>query len=238
VRTADGNDCPLTLIADRRGGGTPTWSALVVIDDRTEMVRDDDPEYRRRWAGWLYWGNLIQFLDSGGGDGAQLAVTTLDAFDPAELAVCEGTGLVLARRALELDEETATWLGRAAAAEPEPAPEALDEAKADRRWREVLALLFPDESGLESLVRGLIARSVPLPKQGYELGDAGWQAELAWPDRRIAVMVAGELGDHETADRDKAYAAEGWDARSARQWTVDELVEKIMVTSWTSREGK
>jgi replicative superfamily II helicase len=237
VRTADGNDCPVSLIADGRGDGTPTWSALVVVDDRTEAVRDDDPGHRRRWAGWLYWGNLIQFLDSGGGDGAQLAMTTLDAFDPAELAVCEGTGLVLARRALELDEETATWLGRATAAEPELALEALDETKADRRWREVLALLFPDESGLESLIRGLIARNVPPPEQGYELGDAGWQAELAWPDRRIAVMVASELADHETADRDKAYAAEGWDARTAQQWTLDELVEKIMVTSGTSRKG-
>ena len=38
---------------------------------------------RRRWAAWLYWGNLIQFLADGGGDGDQLAWTELDAVDPA-----------------------------------------------------------------------------------------------------------------------------------------------------------
>ncbi|GAB1641447.1 helicase-related protein [Krasilnikovia sp. MM14-A1259] len=237
VQTADGNSCPLTLIVDRRGGQPPTWSALAVVDDRAGAVRDSDPDHRRRWAGWLYWGNLIQFLDFGGGDGAQLATSELDNFEPAELAVSEGTGLVLARRASELDEETATWLGLAEQPEPEGEPAVLGDSDADQRWHEVLDLLFPGESGLESLVRGLIAREAPLPEQGYELGDAGWQAELAWPDRKIAVVVAAGHGHLEAADRDRAYAADGWDARIARQWTVDELIDKIIIPNMVSGEG-
>jgi hypothetical protein len=203
-------------------------------------VQDDDAAHRRRWAAWLYWGNLIQFLDAAGGDGAQLARTTLDAFQPAELAVSEGTGLVTARRALALDDETATWLGRSPAA-PVAGPAAaggLDEAKTDQHWRDVVALLMPDESGLESLVRALAARGAPPPKQGFELGDAGWQAELAWPERRIAVVLVGDLHDNETADRDKAFAAHGWDARTARQWSVDDLAEKVMQPSGRTGERR
>ncbi|MFC7483007.1 hypothetical protein ACFQX7_27605 [Luedemannella flava] len=37
----------------------------------------DKDAHQQRWAAWLWWGNLIQFLDAAGGDGAQLAVTTL-----------------------------------------------------------------------------------------------------------------------------------------------------------------
>ncbi|MBT8225375.1 MAG: DUF1998 domain-containing protein, partial [Dactylosporangium sp.] len=238
VRTADSNACPLTLIVDGRGGQLPTWSALAVVDDRAGAVHDGDPDHRRRWAGWLYWGNLIQFLDVGGGDGAQLTTTTLDTFEPAELAVSEGTGLALARRADELDEETATWLGVTRQPESDAESTPFDEHAADARWREVLNLLFPDESGLESLVRGLISRDAPLPEQGYELGDAGWQAELAWPDRKIAVVVAAGYGHLETVDRDRAYAADGWDARVARQWTVEELIDKITELSGVTGEGR
>jgi hypothetical protein len=30
------------------------------------------------------------------------------------------------------------------------------------------------------------------------------------------------------ADRNRAYADDGWDARTAKEWTLDELVEKLM----------
>lgn len=234
LRLADRNRCPLTLMMDGRGGGVPTWSALAVVDDTAEAVGGDKDAHQKRWAAWLWWGNLIQFLDAAGGDGAQLAVTTLDGFEPAELAVSEGTGLALAKRGLAIDEESASWLGRAVLPEAEPEPEPVDEAKVDERWRDVLTLLFPNESGLESLVRGLIARNAPLPEQGFELDDAGWQAELAWPGQRLAVVLADDYS-HESAERDRAFAVQGWDARTARQWNVDDLVEKILATSGEGR---
>lgn len=227
VRRTDRNALPITLVVDGRGGGTPVFSALAVIDDRVQTVRADEDAHHRRWAAWLYWGNLIQFLDAAGGDGAQFALTTVDAFDPVELAASEGTGLVIARRA-ELDEETATWLGRVRRVDEPATAKPVETAATDTRWTGVLNLLSSGESGLETLVRGLAARGVPLPEQGYELGDGAWQAELAWTARRVAVVLAGDAYDHETADRDKAYAAQGWDARTAGQWSVDELAEKVM----------
>ena len=35
--------------------------------------------HRRRWAAWLYWGNIVQFLSDGAGDGDQIAYTNLEA---------------------------------------------------------------------------------------------------------------------------------------------------------------
>ena len=76
-----------------------TWSALAVIDDRQTTIAADGEAHKRRWAAWLYWGNLIQFLADGGGDGAQLAWTGLDDFDPAVLAAAGGAGLAAMPRA-------------------------------------------------------------------------------------------------------------------------------------------
>lgn len=224
VRGVDSHGCPLIMLIDSRTS-TRIWSALAVIDDRPAAVLTDDG-HQRRWASWLYWGNLIQFLTDAGGDGAQLTRTTLDSFDPAQLAVTEGTGFVLAKRAVGLDDETATWLGRVT----EPPPEVPEAAVADSGWQKVLRYYDREESGLETLVRDLIDRHLPAPVVGYELGEQMWPAELAWPDRRLAIVVSGLHDDPEIGDRDHAYAAAGWRAKTAREWTADELSELIHVT--------
>ena len=64
-----------------------------MIDDRQATILADPEAHERRWAAWLYWGNLIQFLAEAGGDGAQLAWTALADFDPAVLAAAGGAGL-------------------------------------------------------------------------------------------------------------------------------------------------
>ena len=69
------------------------FSAVVVLDDRTETITADVDAHKRRWKAWLYWGNLVQFLPDQGGDGAQLALSTLDTFDAASLAAFGGHGL-------------------------------------------------------------------------------------------------------------------------------------------------
>ncbi|GIG60578.1 helicase [Longispora fulva] len=227
-RALDDNGCPVTVLVDGRAG-TRIWSALTVVDDRRPVIVTDEAAHRRRWAAWLYWGNLVQFLEDGGGDGVQLAYSTLDDFDPSLLTVTEGTGLLSAQRALPLDEESAAWLGRQREAEPAfddqtPAPQ-----DADPRWGRVLELIDPQESGLEALVRDLLARNLPAPEVGYELGDHAWQAELAWPDRRIAIVVSG-LGDadSEIRDRDRAYTDAGWAIGGAKHWTSEELAELLV----------
>lgn len=83
------------------------------------------------------------------------------------------------------------------------------------------------DAAIGALVEPLAARGLPVPVVGYELGDEGWQAEVAWPERRIAILWPDPPDDPETMRRDRAYAAGGWDARVADRWTIDELVERI-----------
>jgi hypothetical protein len=96
VRAQDTRGCPVTVIIDQRGSGPAwplgSWTGLVVIDDRPHAIRASGTAHRRHWASWLYWGNLLQFLDvpgadgRPGGNGRQLAHSGLDQFDPLTLA--------------------------------------------------------------------------------------------------------------------------------------------------------
>jgi hypothetical protein len=218
-RARDTADCPVTMVVDSRGTSR-VWTALTVIDDLPATVAGES--HKQRWTSWLSWGNIIQFL----ADGGQLALSTIDSFNPATLAVTEGTGLIPAQRGFALDEETASWLGVAAKTEPVEPPS----PQTDSRWQEVLRYLDPEESALEAFVRRLAERDVPLPVVGYELGDQGWPAELAWPELHIAVVLDGVHDDPETADRDRAYRNAGWDARKVRDWSVDEIAARIAAT--------
>jgi len=87
VRAQDRRGCPVTVIIDQRRSGPArplgSWTGLVVIDDRPHAIRSSGAAHPRRWASWLYWGNLLQFLD----DGRQLAHSGLGEFDPLTLAV-------------------------------------------------------------------------------------------------------------------------------------------------------
>ncbi|MEV4481700.1 DEAD/DEAH box helicase [Micromonospora coxensis] len=228
ARARDNVDCPVVVLADMRSRPLPTWSALTVIDDLPAAVVSDG--HKQRWSGWLAWGNVIQFLTHGGGDAGQLAVSDLDAFDPASMAATEGTGLFLAPHTLPLDDETATWLGVA----PQPTPPAPAVVEDDSPWREVLQYIDPDESALERLVQQLARQQLPVPVVGYELGDDGWPAELAWPERRIAIVLTGTTGDPETEDRDRAYAQAGWYAKTAQQWSADELAAQLAASGGDS----
>lgn len=223
VRAADGNGCPVTVIVDqRRGVGDLSWTAFVVIDDRDDVMAIDEDAHRRRWMAWLYWGNLLQFLAYGGGDAGQLAHTGLDHFDPTLLAVANGTGLRTALSLVSLEEELSVpGLPAPAAVAP-----TVSAAPADEAWAAVFDLLDPDEPGLASLARSLAERGVPAPQAGYELGDGAWQAELAWPDEKLAVVLAGS--DEEATDRNAAYEQEGWHVRDARTWSAGELAEQIV----------
>jgi hypothetical protein len=93
----------------------------------------------------------------------------------------------------------------------------------DLQWAGVYDLLT-SEVGV--LVHALAERGVPAPQSdqiGYELGDQAWQAELAWPVRRIAVIAPGP----EAGDCIAAYVAAGWDARLPTDWPPDELSPRI-----------
>lgn len=90
ARATDDNDCAVTVILDPQAKNEENpiggWTALTVLDDRLPTISADEKAHRRRWAAWLYWGNILQFLSDGAGDGDQIARTNLELFDPYLLA--------------------------------------------------------------------------------------------------------------------------------------------------------
>lgn len=214
MATQDAAGCPLTVALDlRQGQAGAVWSALAVLDDSAAALGGDERAHRRRWQAWLYWTNLLQFLNDGEGDGIQLAASGLAGFDPLELAVTGGAGWLTTQR--RIHEPTG---GTTAAAATAPRDEA---------WNEVIEYLVEDP-GLPALAAALADRGTPAPQAGYELGDAAWPAELAWPHHRIGVVLAHRTGadgavDQDAADRDEAYWHAGWMVRTATEWDVQEL---------------
>ena len=104
----------------------------------------------------------------------------------------------------------------------DPAPAAADDpgaqqtaaAERERAWRELGRFALPEVKPLlEALEAAWQDGDLPMPEQAFELEgprrDVLAQAELAWPEQRLAVV-----GDPEDAD---AFAAAGW-----RCWTLED----------------
>lgn len=234
MATRDASGCPLTIALDlRRGQSGAVWTALALLDDSPGTVSADEAAHRRRWKAWLYWSNLLQFLDAGEGEGVQLTTSLLPGFDPAELAVTGGGGRLSSVRAAHAPEgappaqapagrETAgPRTGTAAPAAPERDP----------AWDEVVEFLV-DDPGLDALAAALADRGVPAPEAGWELGAAAWPAELAWPQRRVGVVLAhrpdpGSGRDIDAERRDAAYRDAGWQVRTATEWDAGELAALV-----------
>ncbi|HEX3965986.1 MAG TPA: Zn-binding domain-containing protein, partial [Trebonia sp.] len=226
VRAADANGCPVTLLIDQRSRDPETaplgtWSAFTVIDDRQSVIIADEGAHKARWAAWLYWGNLMQFLPELGGDTAQLARTALAGFDPGVLAAAGGSGLatsIMLTPADPISEAELAMLGVIQSAPPPGVP-------VDVVWPDERASMLVFE--VASLGHELAARGVPAPADeqvGFELGDQAWQAELAWPRQRLAVIAPGR----EASDCIAAYEAAGWEARLPDDWPPDELARRIL----------
>ncbi|GAA1900378.1 DEAD/DEAH box helicase [Streptomyces sodiiphilus] len=227
MATRDASGCPLTITLDLRRGQTgAVWTALTVLDDSPDTVTADEAAHRRRWQAWLYWSNLLQFLDAGEGEGVQLTTGMLAGFDPAGLAVTGGAGWLTSQRRAHAPAAD----GREPAADRRDAEEA-PAAPRDPAWQEVIEYLLDDPS-LPALARSLAARGVPAPEAGYELGAAAWPAELAWPGRRVGVVLAHRPGpgserDIDAEQRDRAYREAGWQVRTATEWDADELARLV-----------
>ncbi|MFC4529331.1 DEAD/DEAH box helicase [Sphaerisporangium dianthi] len=261
-RAVDTRGCPLAVIVDQRSGYT--WTVFVLIDDRDETIVADEDGHRRRWAAWLYWSNLLQFLDLGSGEGGQLTVTGLDTFDPTLIAAADGAGILSTLSLLPLDEDltderrldsqasggnsldrAAPGGDRAESASdltlPVPRPPAEDTVgpvpsgdEVDPRWEQIYDVLDPEEAGLAEFARALAELGVPAPGEGgvgFELGEQAWQAEMAWPSAKVAIVLAGD--DDEARKRDAAYAAAGWTAHDVGGWTAEGLAERIRGRSAT-----
>ena len=222
AQATDDNDCAVTVILDPRAKSEENplggWTALTVLDDRLAAISADTKAHRRRWAAWLYWGNIVQFLSDGAGDGDQIAYTNLELFDPhllvSALKVASSSGL-----------RTYYSLNRRSQAEATPWAASLPQSPAPPLGMDVswpVDIIAPEVGPLAHRLAGL---GVPAPAEdqiGYELNDQGWQAEVAWADPRVAIVADG---DKECV---AAFAAAGWDARVAADWPPEELAARIM----------
>ncbi|WSP89183.1 DEAD/DEAH box helicase [Streptomyces sp. NBC_01233] len=233
----DGSGCSVTAAADGRHR-PPVWTALTVLDDSAQALSDESA-HKRRWQAWLYWSNVLQFLEHGGGDSTQLTTSMLDGFSPDSLAVTGGAGWLASSRVDRVvpDAVAATT----APVEPSeapvppvpPVPSGTEKAlvTADSEWDQVMEFLDPDEPGLARLATDLAALSVPAPHAGHELDEHGWMAELAWPAARIAVVTAprpvGEERDYEAEDRDRAFAGAGWWVTTAADCTAADIADRL-----------
>jgi hypothetical protein len=59
----------------------------------------------------------------------------------------------------------------------------------------------------------------------WVLGEQAWQAEIAWPDAKVAIVLEGD--DEEAQRRDAAFAIAGWDVRVVAHWNHEELAKRI-----------
>ena len=218
IAVHDDNDVRIVLCVDGRDGNA--FTAIALMDDRDDGLTDR----KRMWQSWLYWGNLIQFLVPAG-DGVQLTVKIRDRFDPTDMRVCDGAGMITTWSRLEpvaltgddvpgpARPDPATVLPPAVLVPPDETP---------HEWRETRQLVDP---AVLPLLAQLEAR-VPVPEVGYELSDEGWQAELAWPAARVAVMPPDP-----DPERDAAFTAAGWTVKAAEDWTPEELRDLVTEAS-------
>lgn len=232
----DESGLPLIYTVDA-SGQEPGWSAIAVLDDRTENL--GTTEHKLMWRSWLYWSNLLQFLAFAGGDGIQLASSQAADYPVEVLTIGGGIGeleLLIVQRNPAADEVSSVADSRTAvladAADAESTEEtSLEKMVAsvlrDRTWDEdILELLEEDEpeSDLTRLAKKIAAKGKKAPVFGYELGERGWQTDFAWDDSqiKIAVVVApdthGSQAEEERRKRDEAYAADGWTVRTATDW--------------------
>ncbi|WP_405767385.1 DEAD/DEAH box helicase [Streptomyces sp. NBC_01538] len=251
LAATDGSGCRLVLVADVRHR-PPTWTGLTLLNDSAHAVTEEKT-HKRRWQAWLYWSNLLQFLEHGGGDSAQLTTTLLDGFTADVLTVTGGQGWLSSTRVTQVvngePQRASDSLPSVAVTAGLPAVPArtTEEAPSETRperdgaWDAVLEYVDPDEAGLAELAHALADLGVPAPEDGFELDEHGWQAELAWPDARLGVVLAPqgtpEEPDHETQDRDRAFAAAQWDVRPAGEWRAEEIAGRLGVAAARTRDG-
>ncbi|MET8634387.1 DEAD/DEAH box helicase [Streptomyces sp. NPDC004680] len=173
------------------------WSALTVLDDRPDAIVDDD--HKNRWADWLHWSNLLQFLQPAASDELprsfhQVATSTSDQVDPHTVAL--------------LTSALPTEGGA-----PPPLPPA---------WAEALGWASSKvEDILVALVDEARARRIVVPEVGFEYGDEALLAELAWADEKVAIFIDVD------EERDAAFEREGWYVAQAGAVNVPELIKKL-----------
>ena len=194
------NGLELVLFLDLADPNAEWWTALAVLPDDDPALAD--PSHRGRWADWLAWANVLQFLGTpDDSTGAVIAGASQSGTDDHD-------DLWLRHRARRTSAETG---GTAPADDGVPfeqgTPGARSHALLTDEQREDLGLIDDDA---RELVEAVLGSDSPRFVAGFETPD-GKVVEAAFPDRKVGVLLPGD-------DR-----PDGWDARPVRDWTIDEL---------------
>lgn len=173
------------------------WTVIARIPDDSAAVTE--PEHAARWKDYLQWANLLQFLTSLGREAVITSAAQARTLDVHDLQICPVT----------------------TGATPPPTSREISAPQAQE-----LDLL--EDSSTLTLVEAALRRGAGDFVAGFEpeadLG-AGWMVEAAWPAARVAILSAsGDLPDQGLLEW---LEGNGWDARSADSWTVDDLIDSL-----------
>ncbi|MGN9811409.1 DEAD/DEAH box helicase [Micromonospora sp. BQ11] len=141
--------CRIVGIRDNRatpaGKADPmAWSVFTCLDDRPEALSDQ--EHRARWAQWLAWSNLLQFLTGPSRFFEQTAWSQVALLDPHRVPVLASAQSVAAEpilpaawaEAIDLSSPQVRWLLKALAHAHAPLPQVGYEL-GDEAWSVELA---------------------------------------------------------------------------------------------------
>jgi hypothetical protein len=111
---------------------------------------------------------------------------------------------------------------------PEAMPERQGDISSDAKA--LLNLLFDTE--IQKFARTLIIRGAPIPEVGFELADESGriigEAELAWPDRLVAIVSAAQfLGT-------SCFESAGW--KLVRAGNLMEEVDRVLILLGSAKE--
>jgi hypothetical protein len=188
---------PLALFLDAADPNAERWTVLAVLDDAPDVLTS--AEHLARWADWLPWANLLQFLGLPESERAGVIAGASQAGD-------------LAWEDLRLRHAASSGHPASVPTSPVPGAAAPAVALTDDQLEELELVV---DEGAAQLARQAMEHGAPLFEAGHEVD--GEPLEVAWPARHVAVLEAG------------ANAIEGWDARPSERWTLDELLSALEV---------
>lgn len=182
----------LSLILDAEEPNSEQWTVISALPDDPASLAE--PTHPLRWADWLPWANLLQFLG----------------------LPHQRTGAVIAGASQSLsDDHDDLWLRDVSKARDTAAPHGsvagIEPGEVSVDQEEELNLMDPD---VGRLARQAVALGFTDVVAGLDIG-VGSPLEAAWPGSKVAVLL------------DDAAAPEGWQARSAEAWTLDELIAAL-----------
>jgi hypothetical protein len=162
------NGLLVTALLSTADANAERWTVVSSIPSRAVDV--EAAQHRERWADWMQWANVLQFLRGYGRNAVIAATTQADMIDLDHLWLLDG--------------------GRAApAAEPAVAPSAEPELRElSPEQEEELELI--DDDAVRRLARSALERGAPDLIAGFEVD--GHPVEVMWPDQRVGIALDGD----------------------------------------------